>query len=83
MAECQRCWDWRKLDGPAARHWAKVAETFLSNVDTYDYIHYLPAALGDDQRGVEMIKAAWDLMHYSKGQVIMHSLHLEEQGPRP
>jgi hypothetical protein len=41
--ECWGCWNYRKLDGPAARHWAKVAREFLSNVDFYDYSKYLPA----------------------------------------
>lgn len=40
---CWSCWYWVKLDHPAATHWARVAEEFLSNVDFYDLTKYLPA----------------------------------------
>lgn len=41
--ECWPCWNWRKMDFPAASHWAKVAEGFLSNIDLYDLSKFLPA----------------------------------------
>jgi len=43
--ECSRCWTYRKLDLPAAEHWARVAREFLSNVDLHDLTSFLPEAL--------------------------------------
>lgn len=72
VPECWGCWNWRKLDGPAARHWARVSEEFLSNVDAYDLTKFLPAALGDE-RGVDMIIAARDLRDYCVKQIEEHT----------
>lgn len=40
--ECWRCWDWRKLDGPAAAYWISAIENLFSNdagtaPDYHDY----------------------------------------------
>lgn len=66
MAECWPCWHWRKLDLPAAQHWHKAAEHFLSNVDMYDLMTYLPACgLSQDEMTV-MLKAARKVVDHSK-----------------
>ena len=58
VRECPSCWDYRKLDGPAARHWATMSEGFLSNVDFYDLMKYFPkCGLSSDEAYV-MLKAA-------------------------
>jgi len=81
--ECQPCWDWRKLDGPAARHWAKVTTEFLSNVDMHDVMTFLPAAVGNKEKAYTMIEAARDLMYYSRGMIAMSSRQRNDrQGPR-
>lgn len=51
--ECTRCWNWRKLDGPAARHWYKVSSEFLDNVDLHDIITFLP-----ERVELDMVKCA-------------------------
>lgn len=45
ILECNSCWYDRKLNLPAALHWAKVAEGYLSNVDSWDYGNYAPACI--------------------------------------
>lgn len=45
--ECGGCWDYRKLDRPAARHWAKVLLPLFSNIDFYDQTHFFPDAGAD------------------------------------
>lgn len=65
MSECWPCWNWRKLDLPAAQHWAPAAEVFLSNVDMYDVMTYLPACgLTQEEMGV-MLKAARKVLDHS------------------
>lgn len=44
VRECDRCWTLRKLDGPAASHWARVCSEFLSNIDGYDLTNFMPDA---------------------------------------
>jgi hypothetical protein len=44
--ECWPCWNWRKLDGPAASHWAPVFHLFYSNVDFHDLTKFFPQTLG-------------------------------------
>jgi hypothetical protein len=44
--ECWPCWNWRKLDGPAARHWGPIFKQFLSNVDYHDATKFFPDTLG-------------------------------------
>lgn len=71
--ECTKCWYWRKLDGPAARHWAQVAVDFLANVDLYDVTKFFPAAgLTSEETGV-MLDAARKLADYAVEQVRAHS----------
>lgn len=74
--ECDRCWTWRKLDEPAARHWAKVGAEFLSNIDMWDATHFFPAAGLDQDMAVAMIDAAKRLTQYSLGMIIIHEQHL-------
>jgi recombinational DNA repair protein (RecF pathway) len=67
--ECSRCWNYRKLDLPAAEHWAKVAREFLSNVDVYDIMTFLPTALVGAERVADhggMLRAARRIMEYSE-----------------
>ena|SRR5947209_5441158 len=56
VAECQRCWDWRKLDGPAARHWVRVGREWLSNIDIHDLSNFMPSLLGDEDAGPQLIQ---------------------------
>lgn len=44
--ECNKCWNWRKLDAPAARHWFKASAMFASNVDFYDRQTFMPERCG-------------------------------------
>lgn len=75
ILECGRCWDYRKLDRPAALHWAKVGESFLSNVDMYDLMDYLPKVIGLDRDEMgSMLMAAWKVKTVSR--------YLVENGPR-
>ena len=73
MPECNYCWDWRKLDGPAARHWSEVTAKFLSNVDMYDFLNYFPAAGLDKQEVVHMFQTAKKLLDYSQEQIEEHT----------
>ncbi len=72
LPECWPCWNWRKLDGPAARHWARVATEFLSNVDMYDVTKFLPACgLTEDEIGV-MLATARKVRDHSKSEIQKH-----------
>lgn len=31
VGECQSCWNWRKLEGPAARYWTRSIEALFAN----------------------------------------------------
>lgn len=42
--ECGGCWTYRKLDRPAALHWAKVLLPLFSNIDLYDHKDFFPDA---------------------------------------
>jgi hypothetical protein len=65
-AICWSCWYWTHMDLPAARHWAKVAEAFLSNVDMYDLIKFLPAC-GLTKKQIEtMLKCAQKVQEHSE-----------------
>lgn len=75
--ECNDCWYWRKMDGPAARHWAKVGETFLSNVDLHDLMTYLPACLGSQEDAVTLLRLAQKLTGRSQAMLAQHGA----QGP--
>lgn len=67
--ECWACWNRRKLDLPAARHWGKVSEEFLSNVDFYDFTKYLPKC-GLSKEEIEiMIVSARKVRDFSKKMV--------------
>ena len=62
---CWAHWNWVKLNEPAARHWARVAEEFLSNVDMYDVTKFLPACgLTEEQMGT-MIDSARKVRDHS------------------
>jgi hypothetical protein len=64
--ECGGCWTYRKLDEPAASHWAKVAAEFLSNVDVYDMTVYLQKCGLTKEEGYQMIGAAQKVLDYSQ-----------------
>ena len=46
VEECGACWNWRKLDGPAARHWNRVAKELVSNIDAHDLMTFFPKRIG-------------------------------------
>ena len=66
ILECKKCWDYRNLDGPAAEHWAKVAADFLSNVDLYDLMYYLPKCELTKEESATMLSAAKKVRDYSQ-----------------
>jgi len=76
VEECNGCWTHRKLDAPAASHWAKVAKEFLSNVDMYDMETYLSKALADGHRVTD-----WGTMLRSVQAVMVHSERVLKDGP--
>lgn len=63
---CWPCWNWNKLDHPAALHWAKVAEGFLSNVDAYDLTNYLPACGLTKDEAVAVLEGAQKILEHSR-----------------
>ena len=70
--ECQECWDWRKLDGPAARHWSKVATEFLSNVDCYDLFTYFAKCGISSDEAKTMLESALKLRNASVEMIAEH-----------
>lgn len=75
MYECWPCWNFIKLDGPAARHWAPVIRDLLSNIDMYDQTQFLPAAgLSNAEIGAFFKTAE---------RIILHSANLLEQHNEP
>lgn len=82
VEECSGCWHHRKLDAPAARHWAKVAQEFLSNVDAYDMLTYLPKALEDvvDGNG-EPLNLTWGQLLRGAQAIMLHSERVLKDGP--
>lgn len=82
VEECQGCWNHRKLNAPAAQHWAEVARTFLSNVDTYDMMTYLPKALEGAVNGRgEPVTVTWDQLLVGVQAVMLHSERVLKDGP--
>lgn len=71
--ECRACWTWRKLDGPAARHWAKVSEEFLSNIDLHDLQTYFGLCDITRDEANTMLLAARKLRDTSKRLIEAHS----------
>jgi hypothetical protein len=60
--ECRGCWNWRKLDGPAARHWAPILKSMLSNVDYHDAMTFFPHTLGmPTEEFGKFIETLWKL----------------------
>jgi hypothetical protein len=74
--ECEECWNYRKLDGPAAAHWAKVAADFLSNVDMYDLMHYFQKAGLKHEESETMLTAAQKLRDFSQALVDKGPVHM-------
>lgn len=72
-SECWDCWNWRKLDGPAARYWVeKINSLFELGPDMYDLMNYFPAAgLSKEEvkAGISMLDK---LLEYSKQQIEAH-----------
>lgn len=64
--ECWPCWNLRKLDRPAARHWAPAAEQFLSNIDMYDCMTFLPAAGLSQEEFSAMFASVKKVLDYSR-----------------
>ncbi len=67
--ECWPCWNRRKLDLPAAEHWARVGEEFLSNVDMYDLTQYFAKCGLSNEEAETMIRSAQKVRDYSKALV--------------
>jgi hypothetical protein len=61
--ECGSCWNYRKLDRPAALHWHKTLLPLFSNIDFYDQTEYFPAAAA---KGNDMLTEAIHICLYSK-----------------
>jgi hypothetical protein len=82
VEECSGCWHHRKLDAPAASHWAKVSKEFLSNVDMHDMMTYLPRALEDavDGNG-EPLNLTWGQLLRGVQAVMLHSERVLKDGP--
>jgi hypothetical protein len=77
--ECHQCWDWRKLDGPAANHWAKVAALFMSNVDMHDVTTYLPKRCGIDKDELAItFKVADQIATRSREMLVEHNNYLTD-----
>lgn len=51
---CWPCWNWNKLDRPAAKHWADTLGEALAKLDMHDISTYLPAALDDPEDPVDV-----------------------------
>jgi hypothetical protein len=64
-ATCWSCWNQAKLNLPAARHWAKVAEEFLSNVDMHDVLTYLPNCGLTTEEATTMLASARKVLEFS------------------
>lgn len=75
VQECRRCWNYRKLDEPAASHWAKVAKAFLSNVDMYDLTQYMPRVVGLEQSELTAVLTG-------ARRIELVSRYLNDNGPR-
>lgn len=71
--ECWKCWNWRKLDGPAARHWAEVSTQFLSNVDMYDLSNYFGQCGVSLEEAKTMLRAAAKIRDTSKAMLDAHT----------
>jgi len=69
IMECKDCWNWRKLDGPAAEHWERVAKEFLSNIDMYDFDQYLTKSCGINP---SVLIATFDVAK----QIMVNSAHM-------
>jgi hypothetical protein len=74
IMECRKCWNYRKLDGPAAAHWAKVTKDFFSSVDMHDLMTYLPEVIGLDRHRRNIMFDAVFLLK-------IKSEYLKEHGP--
>lgn len=71
--ECWPCWYWRKLDGPAARHWKRVTTEFLSNVDVYDLTEFFPKKCHLRRRdAIKMLEFARLLLDSCTAQIEEH-----------
>lgn len=71
--ECHECWTWRKLDGPAAKHWFKAASMFLSNIDMYDAQTFIPKRCEVDLDAMSAaIKTAEKVKDACKEMLIQH-----------
>jgi hypothetical protein len=80
--ECRGCWNHRKLDSPAAQHWAQAAKDFLLKVDAYDIMTYFPRALEDVKNGKgEPVDVTWGQMLNAVQAVMLHSERVLKDGP--
>lgn len=75
--ECDVCWNWRKLDKPAALHWEKVSTEFLSNIDMYDVMNFFPDAGLSREDYTTMIQSARRLLQYSQGMYLANTSPLK------
>jgi hypothetical protein len=72
--ECQACWDWRKLNGPAARYWVeRINSLFEQGPDMYDYLHFFPKAGVTADEANQAFEVLFKILDYSKAQVEAHN----------
>jgi hypothetical protein len=69
--ECRKCWNWRKLDGPAAKHWFKASTMCLSNVDAYDSMTFMPQRVGLTPTEFNQALDAAEMIHKATKQMLM------------
>jgi hypothetical protein len=71
--ECWDCWNWRKMDGPAARHWVVAATIAISNVDYWDTTEFMPKKVGlSEEEFLTFVKVARKIRDESKRMLIEH-----------
>jgi len=83
MLECWPCWNIRKLEGPAADHWARVGQAFLSNVDVYDMTEYFQLCGLTNEEASTMLKAAAKVTSYSQKRIKAGFGPIDEESPVP
>jgi hypothetical protein len=72
--ECDKCWYFRKMDYPAAEHYAKTAKGFIEKVDLYDWTQYFPNRVG-------LTKEQMSIMLNAAGMVEATSRYFLDHGP--
>lgn len=66
VPECWPCWNYRKLDRPAAKYWARVTDDILSNVDLYDLGTYFAKCGVSQADASTMLETVHKIREHSK-----------------